>query len=515
MKDPVTGISRGFGFVRFSKEEDCTRALVEMQGMVINSAGGQGRPLRVCTATPKNREALQITQPMPTTEDSMMLYHQLQLHQHRLSLPTTTSSSSPPRDNLFGLLAPALADAAYANPKLSTGEDALNASNNAANNTSAVDPGNTTVFVGGLSSLISEDTLKTFFAPFGEIIYVKIPPGKGCGFVQFVRKIDAERAIERMQGFPIGGGRIRLSWGRSQGDKAAAAAAQAVAQSAQINHLANLAGMGVLTPTQISQLAGASLAANAATAAAAAAAANSPPSTVNTDAGSLLRQLAAAMSSPTAPHSRERSATMQHFPAMEQQHRQAHQITQARQMTYPTNLPWEDNTDYLSRLPPSSPGMAPRWNGGMARDHNDDYLSSLLPSLNLGSNATNRSQLHDLCSQKGLVSPGASFSPRHAPTNDGLYRHTALDNQGSLEDRSSKLLKQSSIFSPFSPPVSPGLAESKSTTRETSPLSMRDQSGSVDKDTDTFNKYIEAQQERQQSHYQHLAVQHDKMSASS
>lgn len=34
--------------------------------------------------------------------------------------------------------------------------------------------------------------------------------------MQFVRKQDAERAIEKMQGFPIGGSRIRLSWGRSQ-----------------------------------------------------------------------------------------------------------------------------------------------------------------------------------------------------------------------------------------------------------------------------------------------------------
>ncbi|KAF8605536.1 RNA-binding domain-containing protein [Ceratobasidium sp. AG-I] len=80
----------------------------------------------------------------------------------------------------------------------------------------SADPYNTTVFVGGLSGLIAEETLRGFFAPFGEIHYVKIPPGKGCGFVQFVRKADAERAIERMQGFPIGGGKIRLSWGRSQ-----------------------------------------------------------------------------------------------------------------------------------------------------------------------------------------------------------------------------------------------------------------------------------------------------------
>lgn len=41
-----------------------------------------------------------------------------------------------------------------------------------------------TVFVGGLSSLISEETLKTFFAPFGEITYVRfcLMHGKTFGF---------------------------------------------------------------------------------------------------------------------------------------------------------------------------------------------------------------------------------------------------------------------------------------------------------------------------------------------
>lgn len=39
----------------------------------------------------------------------------------------------------------------------------------------STDPYNTTVFVGGLSPLISEETLRTFFAPFGDIHYV-CPP---------------------------------------------------------------------------------------------------------------------------------------------------------------------------------------------------------------------------------------------------------------------------------------------------------------------------------------------------
>jgi hypothetical protein len=37
----------------------------------------------------------------------------------------------------------------------------------------STDPYNTTVFVGGLSPLIGEDTLRSFFAPFGEIHYVR------------------------------------------------------------------------------------------------------------------------------------------------------------------------------------------------------------------------------------------------------------------------------------------------------------------------------------------------------
>jgi len=36
----------------------------------------------------------------------------------------------------------------------------------------STDPYNTTVFVGGLSPLISEETLRTFFTPFGDIHYV-------------------------------------------------------------------------------------------------------------------------------------------------------------------------------------------------------------------------------------------------------------------------------------------------------------------------------------------------------
>ena len=44
---------------------------------------------------------------------------------------------------------------------------------------------NTTVFVGNLDASITEDQLKDHFSHHGTITQIKIPPGRGCGFVKF------------------------------------------------------------------------------------------------------------------------------------------------------------------------------------------------------------------------------------------------------------------------------------------------------------------------------------------
>ena len=41
------------------------------------------------------------------------------------------------------------------------------------------------IFVGGLDSNISDDQLRQVFSQYGELVHVKIPVGKRCGFVQF------------------------------------------------------------------------------------------------------------------------------------------------------------------------------------------------------------------------------------------------------------------------------------------------------------------------------------------
>ncbi|KAK9474758.1 uncharacterized protein V1510DRAFT_227795 [Dipodascopsis tothii] len=168
MTDPVSGMSRGYGFVRFTDEGEMQRALTEMQGYYCGN-----RPMRISTATPKNK--------MSNVSGGMMSQQGPgQMGMYQMGMPPMGYYGAPQPMNQF------------------------------------TDPNNTTVFVGGLSGYVTEDELRSFFAGFGEITYVKIPPGKGCGFVQFVQRHAAEMAINQMQGYPIGNSRVRLSWGRSQ-----------------------------------------------------------------------------------------------------------------------------------------------------------------------------------------------------------------------------------------------------------------------------------------------------------
>ncbi|EMR68121.1 putative mrna binding post-transcriptional regulator protein [Eutypa lata UCREL1] len=182
MTDQQTGQSRGYGFVRFSDEQDQQRALVEMQGVYCGN-----RPMRVSPATPKNRGHQQ--------GGAGGQFQQFSGHQ----MPP-----QPPQQLHGGMSHPWVQQQpGYGYPQ-QQGQGATPFNPLAMNQ--FTDPNNTTVFVGGLSGYVTEDELRSFFQGFGEITYVKIPPGKGCGFVQFVHRHAAEMAINQMQGYPIGPG---------------------------------------------------------------------------------------------------------------------------------------------------------------------------------------------------------------------------------------------------------------------------------------------------------------------
>uniref|UniRef100_A0A5B6ZDD4 Putative polyadenylate-binding protein RBP45-like n=1 Tax=Davidia involucrata TaxID=16924 RepID=A0A5B6ZDD4_DAVIN len=94
-------------------------------------------------------------------------------------------------------------------------------SQNSQGNQGEIDPNNTTIFVGGLDPNVSDDHLRHVFNQFGELVHVKIPVGKRCGFVQFANRACAEQALSILNGTQLGGQNIRLSWGRSPSNKQA------------------------------------------------------------------------------------------------------------------------------------------------------------------------------------------------------------------------------------------------------------------------------------------------------
>ncbi|KZV37452.1 hypothetical protein F511_24859 [Dorcoceras hygrometricum] len=159
--DSSTGRPKGYGFVRFGDENDRSQALTEMNGVCCSS-----RPMRVGVATPKK----------PSVQ------------QQYASQAVIFSGGYTP------------------NGAVPQGQ-------------SDSDLPNTTIFVGGLDSDVTDEELRQSFTPFGDILSVKIPLGKGCGFVQFANRNDAEEAIQRLSGTVIGKQPVRLSWGRNLGNK--------------------------------------------------------------------------------------------------------------------------------------------------------------------------------------------------------------------------------------------------------------------------------------------------------
>lgn len=81
------------------------------------------------------------------------------------------------------------------------------------------DPNNTTIFVGNLDPNVTDEHLKQVFTQYGELVHVKIPSGKRCGFVQFADRSSAEEALRVLNGTLLGGQNVRLSWGRSPANK--------------------------------------------------------------------------------------------------------------------------------------------------------------------------------------------------------------------------------------------------------------------------------------------------------
>ncbi|KAL9143739.1 hypothetical protein ABFS82_14G253600 [Erythranthe guttata] len=157
--DANTGRSKGYGFVRFGDDSERLQAMTEMNGVYCSS-----RPMRIGAATPRKSSGYQ-------------------------------QQYSPQGGG------------GYLNGVSAQGFQ------------SDGDSVNTTIFVGGLDPNVSDDDLRQPFSQYGEIISVKIPVGKGCGFVQFANRNEAEEALQQLTGTTIGKQTVRLSWGRNPANK--------------------------------------------------------------------------------------------------------------------------------------------------------------------------------------------------------------------------------------------------------------------------------------------------------
>nr|XP_027112462.1 polyadenylate-binding protein RBP47-like [Coffea arabica] len=160
--DPNTGRSKGYGFVRFADEKERTQAMTEMNGAYCSS-----RPMRIGVATPKKASP-----------------------QQQYSSQAVVLAGGYPSNGVV--------------PQGSQSDS---------------DSSNTTIFVGGLDSDVTDEELRESFSQFGEVVSVKIPSGKGCGFVQFSNRSNAEDAMQRLNGAAIGKQMVRLSWGRNPVNK--------------------------------------------------------------------------------------------------------------------------------------------------------------------------------------------------------------------------------------------------------------------------------------------------------
>lgn len=173
------GQSRGFGFVRFSNAADAERAVSEMQGYVFNS-----KPIRLSPAAGRTRGAGGNSGVSGISGRGNLMGgppgggyggH----HQHATGMPIMHGMG-------LGLGLSGSGGPTNKRPRQLMSPD---------------DPNNTTIFIGGTASNITEELLWREFSTFGELEAVRVPVNKtGFAFVRFKSRGCATRAKDEVSG---------------------------------------------------------------------------------------------------------------------------------------------------------------------------------------------------------------------------------------------------------------------------------------------------------------------------
>lgn len=151
IRDPVTLKCRNYGFITYVSKESASNAIKEMNGYWMGN-----RSIRTNWAHKKNGSLAEATG-TPSHDPSKLTYQQID----------SQASSS-----------------------------------------------NTTIYCGNVTSNLSRNLLSQIFSRFGAITNIRAFPEKRYGFVRFVEKSSAVRAIYEMNNAIINGDSIRVSWGK-------------------------------------------------------------------------------------------------------------------------------------------------------------------------------------------------------------------------------------------------------------------------------------------------------------
>lgn len=86
------------------------------------------------------------------------------------------------------------------------------------------DPNTTNIYLGNLNPKITEQQLMEIFGRYGPLASIKImwprseeekSRGRNCGFVAYMSRLDAERALKCLNGRDVMGYEMKLGWGKS------------------------------------------------------------------------------------------------------------------------------------------------------------------------------------------------------------------------------------------------------------------------------------------------------------
>eukprot|EP01067_Filipodium_phascolosomae_P001937 Filipodium_phascolosomae@DN2223_c0_g1_i1.p1 len=220
----ASGLSRGYGFVRFTDKDECDKAMKEMQGTYLGS-----KPIRCSVATQKK-------QMLEAAAAAAAPGSFLAAVAAAAAAGSGGGSSHPSLSGVSGVgldllgvggdggaaaAAAAAVAAAAANSnnlvvqaalrqQLNTGSMFLNPAAGMGFDPT-FDLSANTVFVGGLDPTINEEQLAQYFAPFGAILSCKIT-SQGCGFVTFFDRTQGQSAINHLDGATIGSNAVRVHW---------------------------------------------------------------------------------------------------------------------------------------------------------------------------------------------------------------------------------------------------------------------------------------------------------------